>query len=102
MLTLKKLNEAREKSPKKTSETKKDPPNRGGVRKVPKKPDEVKNTPSQYMQLSKRPPRKVARPRGPASKPGKSMKVPPSTTALKRKSEVKDIPSSQDAETPQK
>lgn len=41
MLTLKKLNEAREKSPKKTSETKKDPPNRGGVRKVPKKPDEV-------------------------------------------------------------
>lgn len=45
-MALKKLREIKEKGPKKASDTKKDPPNPNEVTNVPKKPDEVKKTPS--------------------------------------------------------
>lgn len=43
MLALRTFSEAKEKAPQKASETKKDPPDPGAVRKVPTMPGEVKN-----------------------------------------------------------
>lgn len=42
MLALRTISEAKEKAPQKASETKKDPPNSGEVRKVLKMPGKVK------------------------------------------------------------
>lgn len=50
--------EAKEKSPKKARETKKDPPNPDEVRKVCKKLDEVKKTPSKPGAAKEKAPKK--------------------------------------------